>query len=198
MTESGETVEKGRKGGGERVSAAVLAERVELVLSLIVQGATRHEVWRFVSGKTTDRQGVAKGPPGGPWDVSLRTIERYFARAAKILAAEGAISRAESIALARRRYRHIMAKALAAGEHGVAERCVRSIARLDGLDAPTFVAVQAEHIHSGTVTHDHTLTVRASTIEERADGIASIFRTAHERRAKGLPAGAPISTEGAA
>lgn len=191
MTEHDETA-KPRKGGGERISGAVLAERVELVLSLIVQGATRHEVWRFVSGKTTDRQGVVKEPPGGPWDVSLRTIERYFSRAAAILAAEAAITRAESIALARRRYRHIMAKALAAGELGIAERAVRSIAKLDGLDAPTYVAVHASHVHEGTVQHEHTHAIKPSTMEERADALAAIFRTAAERRARGLPAGDPV------
>jgi hypothetical protein len=193
MTDSGATDEKANRG--DRVPKAVVDERVDVVLDLMVQGAGVRSIWRFVSGKTTDRQGVQKSPPGGPWDVSLRTVERYAARAHAILAAEGSPRRTEAIALARRRYQHIMSKALAAGEHGVAERCVRSIARLDGLDAPTFVAVQAEHIHSGTVQHDHTLTVRASTIEERAEGIASIFRTAHERRAKGLPAGEPIAAE---
>lgn len=104
----------------ERPTHDELKERIYDIAALLGQGASRKEIIRYVRTKTA-------------WGVSIPTIDRYLAKAEKLMA--GAARKKEDyiLAVAAYRFNELYARSLLAGNFTEAREAVRDLCRLYGL-----------------------------------------------------------------
>ena len=117
-----------RKNGMPLASSVVVDDRINQIVDLYIQGVTRLRDIR----KYAEQQG---------WGVKDRAIEKYMARARKILQSSTEIEREGEIGKALARYELIFYKSFAAKNYKVALAAQKSICDLFGLNAPTKTAI---------------------------------------------------------
>lgn len=89
-----------------RVTQAEKAARVETVLELLVNGASRREIIAYIAQKT-------------PWNVSDKTIDDYIVEARDDLRAAAGIDADQELAKAFRRFENLYARALRVQDYKV-------------------------------------------------------------------------------
>ena len=109
---------------GPKTNRGAIAARVEQILPLVLDGASKREIFRFVAEKTS-------------WGhVSTRTIENYIFRAREQIIAAADKDAAEHYAKALARYERLYWRASAKGDLGQCRQIEEAIVRLLGLAAP--------------------------------------------------------------
>lgn len=110
-----------------RASDALVQERVDDVVDLLLDGYTRKEVLQFISN--------------AGWEISDRQVDNYIAKANDAIHEVREIDRAKRIARVERRIERLYRKALKQGNLALARQLVGDERTLSGLDAPSKTAL---------------------------------------------------------
>ncbi len=157
--------------GYRKATSGEVTERVATVYKLIVSGAKRRDVLRYIADKTT-------------WGVSERTVDFYLQRAHKQLEAEAAINRPRELGKAAARFEMLFFEAHSLKDVRGALAAEKERASLLGLYAP----LKQEHTGKDGAPIRQELTI----IEPDADAITA---AADALRAATLAAGLADATE---
>jgi len=117
-----------RKQPAPKSNSAIISQRVNTVLEMLVLGATRAMIIEKVTA-----------PPdkGLGWDVSDRTVDDYIRRAKEGFANDAKVNREEQVGKAIWRLEYIVRKTIASQEFKTSLAAQKQIIDLLGLAAPT-------------------------------------------------------------